>query len=70
MTSPCKDCPKRTFTCRYQGACKEYEDFKIMKAAENDWLREQNKSTISEQSARRHWRNIKAGRKSTGGVWR
>ena len=58
---PCKGCPDRHFNCH--ALCRRYEDFKISKAAENDFLREQNQNTISESNVRTRWRNMRLNKR-------
>ena len=55
MKCPCKGCGKRTLTCH--GVCREYEDYKIERAAINDYNRERNQVTVSDYSIRRYWLN-------------
>ena len=57
--SPCKGCPDRTLTCH--SVCRRYEDWKIEKAAQQDWLREQNSVAVSDSVVRRHWKNQRYG---------
>ena len=58
---PCKGCIDRHFNCHTR--CKLYEDFKIARAAENDFLREQNQNTISESNVRTRWRNMRLNKR-------
>ena len=60
MKCPCKGCTERTLTCH--GVCHRYEDWKIERAAINDYNREQNKVYISEPSIRKYWKNMRFGR--------
>jgi hypothetical protein len=55
LKCPCKGCEKRTQTCH--GMCQEYEDYKIERAAINDYNRERNQVTVSDYSIRRYWLN-------------
>jgi hypothetical protein len=45
IQSPCKDCPKRTLTCHYEGKCDEWRKFrekvdraKAVERAESDFV--------------------------------
>ena len=59
---PCKGCENRTVTCH--SVCRRYEDWKIERAAEKDYTRDQNMIVLSESAVRRHWRNLKYPRKA------
>ena len=60
LKCPCKGCEKRTLTCH--GVCRQYEDWKIERAAINDYNREQNAVYLSESSLRKYWKNQRFGR--------
>ena len=55
MKCPCNRCERRTLTCH--GVCREYEDWKIERAAINDYNREKNQLTVSMSVLRKSWKN-------------
>ena len=61
MKCPCRFCTDRRINCHSH--CQAYEDFKINRAAENDWNREQNENTISTSALRTHWRNMRLNKR-------
>ena len=56
MKCPCKGCERRTLTCH--GFCEEYQAWAVENNAKNEWLREQNKLTVSDSSMKKHWKNM------------
>ena len=58
---PCKGCERRTLTCH--GVCRQYEDWKIERAAMLDWKREQNDPLLSDNIRRKYWRNQRFSRR-------
>ena len=61
INCPCKGCLDRHFNCH--ALCRRYEDFKIEKAAETDFLREQNRDVVSTRAVRTHWRNLRLNKR-------
>ena len=64
MKCPCKGCPKRTLTCH--SVCTPYEDWKIERAAINDWNREKNRTLASDAYFRLMRRRKKYDRGKVG----
>lgn len=58
---PCKGCLDRHFNCHQ--LCRQYEDFKIERAAEKDFLREHNQVIVSTRVVRTRWRNMRLNKR-------
>ena len=55
---PCFQCGKRTIICH--GLCEEYKAWKAEQEAMHEDLRKKKgECYISEQSVRKHWRNLR-----------
>ena len=54
---PCFGCTRRTITCH--GVCEEYKAFQKEREEINADLRERKSLHISNESMRKHWRNLR-----------
>ena len=60
MTSPCKDCDRRTVTCH--GFCDEYKSWAAWNEAEKDKRRrakENDHMMLSQERKKRYWAKLK-----------
>lgn len=54
---PCYGCTRRTITCH--GVCEEYKAFQKEREEINADLRKRKSLHISDESMRKHWRNLR-----------